>query len=1181
MTAAPDVGSRHRPRRKHQGAGGRTGLGRVVGISASLVGTQAATSVLGLGFWALGARFFSAGDVGVAGAAVAMMMLLGSLGSLGLGTLLIARLPHTAQSERRVLVRTSLLAAFVAGAVLALVFPLTAVHAFGADNLRPLVGTPLAASGMALGTGLMSLLLVLDQAVLTIGNGSLQLERNIIASVVKIVALVALSASGAGGGMAIFLAWTIGSAVSLPSVSWRTRGGRRLEGGHRLVDLRLLRGLGRMAASHHALNIALQAPLQILPIMVTVLLSAQENAYFNSAVMVTGFVFALPYAVAISLFASAEGDARAVVHRMARTIPFGLLASLLAYAVLFPAAGLVLRVFGQTYAAEGTETLRVLALAGVAFVIKDHYIALRRVEGRTTQAVSVTAGFLVVELGAAAAGASAGGTVGLCAAWVSVLWVEALVLGVPLFRAWRAERSTAAREQVGVASPLATARRSSVSAAVDTPHAWADGATSVLPVITDGRYRQPPSSQSWLVAERVRRRSHLATTEQPAVQDATVRPRPTGREVRPASGAAAGATVATATSTPAVTPAPVPGATAAPGRDGTGRRGGRAARRVAAARGSVNLTGPTLLVMSVGVLLMALGASGSRATGPMGVNEALWVAGLAVAFLPPAFRVVLSRTSPLERTWLVISLPVVLQVSRLVRNPTMFTYHDELIHLNTLRQLDESGRLFSDNSLLPVSGFYPGLELVTQAVQDLTGLSAFVAGTVVLVLARVVLTLGVLQLGVLLTRSARAGAIAAVVYVLNSQFLFFNSQYSYQSLALPLAVLAVYLLHSRTRGTRSSLVLPVAAVLGVVLTHHVTSVLLTAALAGWLLVEVVLARRGPRPDRMALAVTTVVSLLAAAVAAVNPGNPVGSYLVAIVTSSADQAGALLGGGGAKAVFSNSAGVGPQPYEQVLLLAAVVLVLVSMVAALRVLHTSWRGGAALGVVFALLALVYPVIPGGHLTQATAEVGDRAAGFVFLGTGVVMGAWLWQRVVRWPVAAVVAVLATVTFLGNVVLGSGPAEQQLPGPYLISADSRSVDAANVQAAQWLAANVPPGTRVYGDRVSGGLAASLGRQYNVMNVSTGIDASRLILDPQFGRTDVALISSAGIRYVIVDLRLSNGLPNQDVYIENGEFGGQDRSTPVKAAALAKFNSVPGVDRVYDNGSLVIFDVRNLREQG
>ena len=41
---------------------------RVAGIAASLVGTQALTSVLGLVFWTLAARHLPASEVGIAGA---------------------------------------------------------------------------------------------------------------------------------------------------------------------------------------------------------------------------------------------------------------------------------------------------------------------------------------------------------------------------------------------------------------------------------------------------------------------------------------------------------------------------------------------------------------------------------------------------------------------------------------------------------------------------------------------------------------------------------------------------------------------------------------------------------------------------------------------------------------------------------------------------------------------------------------------------------------------------------------------------------------------------------------------------------------------------------------------------------------------------------------------------------
>ena len=62
--------------------GARSSLRRVAEISASLVGTYALTSVLGLFFWLLAARQFSVSSVGVGGAAIAMMTLLGTLGTV-------------------------------------------------------------------------------------------------------------------------------------------------------------------------------------------------------------------------------------------------------------------------------------------------------------------------------------------------------------------------------------------------------------------------------------------------------------------------------------------------------------------------------------------------------------------------------------------------------------------------------------------------------------------------------------------------------------------------------------------------------------------------------------------------------------------------------------------------------------------------------------------------------------------------------------------------------------------------------------------------------------------------------------------------------------------------------------------------------------------------------------------
>ncbi len=233
--------------------------------------------------------------------------------------------------------------------------------------------------------------------------------------------------------------------------------------------------------------------------------------------------------------------------------------------------------------------------------------------------------------------------------------------------------------------------------------------------------------------------------------------------------------------------------------------------------------------------------------------------------------------------------------------------------------------------------------------------------------------------------------------------------------------------------------------------------------------------------------------------------------------------------------------------------------------------------AWSLVLVLVGLLYPIIPASHVTVTTAEVGDRSAGFVFIGVGFLVAWWVWQHRMTWWKAAPLALGATVVFLGSVILGAGSVANQLPGPFRVSDDARSVDADNIAATDWMRTNLPAHSTVFADRVGGLLASAYGDQTVIRHVGSDVDASRLLLDPQLTSADRRLIRDNGIRYLVSDRRDANGLPNQGVYIENGEFGQAGRTRPVPLRALRKFSEVPGVDVVYDNGSIVIYDLEAL----
>ncbi|TIW03341.1 MAG: hypothetical protein E5V77_03680 [Mesorhizobium sp.] len=70
--------------------------------------------------------------------------------------------------------------------------------------------------------------------------------------------------------------------------------------------------------------------------------------------------------------------------------------------------------------------------------------------------------------------------------------------------------------------------------------------------------------------------------------------------------------------------------------------------------------------------------------------------------------------------------------------------------------------------------------------------------------------------------------------------------------------------------------------------------------------------------------------------------------------------------------------------------------------------------------------------------------------------------------------------------------------------------------------------------------------------------------------------MAGSNIDFLLVDRRLSTAPPVLGFYFQPWQ---RRQGTPISGAALLKFNDVKGVTRVYDNGWIVIYDVRELHE--
>lgn len=392
--------------------------------SGSLIASSAVTSALGIVFWWVAARSASPDVVGAVSAAVSAMTLIGTIGMFGMGTLLISELPHM-RSGRWSLVSACLLVAGTIAAVGGIGYVVVA-RVLG-TGLRATVSSPYAAILLVIGVCATAVALVLDDGLVGMLAGRLQLARNTWFAVVKLVLLGLLAALPITlSTVDLVGVWVAGALVSFAALAVSVR--RRGMGGSMRPHLALLRRMRWRAMDHNLLNMALFLPRAALPLVVTVVLSTRATAVFYTAWMVVAVQSMIAAHLATTLFAVAAGDTGALRAkvRMALFVAYGL--GLPLSIVIALNARSIMEVFGHEYAAAASGALRILALTYVATVVRQLYVAISRVLDRVRRAslFALLAG--AAELIAATAGGFWSGLTGLALGLAGVIVLEAVLM---------------------------------------------------------------------------------------------------------------------------------------------------------------------------------------------------------------------------------------------------------------------------------------------------------------------------------------------------------------------------------------------------------------------------------------------------------------------------------------------------------------------------------------------------------------------------------------------------------------------------------------------------------------------------------------------------------------------------------------------------------------------------------
>lgn len=576
-----------------------------------------------------------------------------------------------------------------------------------------------------------------------------------------------------------------------------------------------------------------------------------------------------------------------------------------------------------------------------------------------------------------------------------------------------------------------------------------------------------------------------------------------------------------------------------------------------------------LLVLSSAFGLLLVSAADALSRSGHHHGGVLFWLGLLAIFLPVTARLTSRAPSRNERVGLLVLLGLASYLVKVFRDPFRFLYADEFVHQFNANSILATHELFHKNPILPATPAYPGLEAPTAALSALTGMSTFASGLLIIAVARLIMMLALFLLYETVTGSGRVAGLAAALYAASPHYLFFIADYSYESLALPIAILALAAaLRARPASgghSRAWLIVALFLSIGVVVTHHMTSYALIVTLLAICVVPLPwLRRRVPRPWA-ALAVAVVVT----AGWLVLVGRETVGYLSPVILGALRETiRTVQGEAQVRQLFgaSNGAAEGPA-WEHYVGFGSALLVAIAVPFGLYVVWRRYRHLPA-AIVLAVAGVVYVGSLVLRLVPSAWVIAARASEFLFIGAGLTLALFTLWALERFPGLAARAglvVAAAIVLVGGVI-STTPSSTRLAEPYRVSVRGGDLVPQGATVAQWVSAVLGSGNRVAAPAGDGRFLLVNGRQhvFSGTNPPVAQTLQTRVLRPW----QVALLRRLGIRYVVTDSQASGA---DDA---NGYYFFRNQAQRNLVLARKKFLRA-GADPIYDSGNIVVFDLR------
>lgn len=371
--------------------------------AAALVAGSVLTSALGFAFWVVAARTMSKTDVGIGGAAVAALVLLGNASTLGLRNALPRFLP-TAGKQTSQLILRSYGAVAAAGLVVGALF--VAGARVWAPELAALHSGILERALFIGAVAIWAVFILQDSVLIGLRHATWVPIENFAYAAGKLGLLVVIASSGS---WALLIAWVIPALLVIGPLN---RGiFTRLVPAAAAVpvsssstpdDALGWRPIVRFASGDHLADTIRFLGAEGVILIVVAHVGANLSAPLFFAITIAATLGLVSSNIVSAFLAEASArphQMQALLERSARrAVKLVVPAALVAAA----AAPIALSIFGAEYAAEGTTVLRLLLLAAIPQIVIRLAVGVARFHRRVADVVRIALASSIFPLAGAA-----------------------------------------------------------------------------------------------------------------------------------------------------------------------------------------------------------------------------------------------------------------------------------------------------------------------------------------------------------------------------------------------------------------------------------------------------------------------------------------------------------------------------------------------------------------------------------------------------------------------------------------------------------------------------------------------------------------------------------------------------------------------------------------------------------